>query len=304
MALSRRTARIATALAAAAVLVAVLVPALAWGALPLPVVDPTTPAARDTEPVILTGKDFPDWSARANATVKLPLTDLIGCNEAQNDRDECAHNHYEPPEVDTGGTLGEGVATDRLLGYRWDPAAKSFRQIPFQVDEMYTRYLDNSASGFAVYSGEDQHTTYAFDREGWRYTKSDPSNPCRAVPFDGQRTTPDPVKGLDDNDELAFMASDAGPQAPAGSALPAGIESSHPVSVVDPLKGTTSWVYVMRAAPTGPKAEFDAGNGYVNYQRDANADYFERSVSSYDNYGNAAKGEICDADGNVVRDAN
>src|SRR3954452_24383091 len=130
MALSRRTARIATALAAAAVLVAVLVPALAWGALPLPVVDPTTPAARDTEPVILTGKDFPDWSARANATVKLPLTDLIGCNEVQNggDRDDCAHNHYEPPEIDTGGTLGEGTPTDRLLGYRWDEKKGRWRQ--------------------------------------------------------------------------------------------------------------------------------------------------------------------------------
>src|SRR4051794_40131615 len=254
MALSRRTARIATALAAAAVLVAVLVPALAWGALPLPVVDPTTPAARDTEPVILTGKDFPDWSARANATVKLPLTDLIGCNEAQNDRDECAHNHYEPPEVDTGGTLGEGVATDRLLGYRWDPAAKSFRQIPFQVDEMYTRYLDNSASGFAVYSGEDQHTTYAFDREGFRMRKEDPANPCHALPDSPVAT--DPVKGLDDNDEHVFMASDAAGRAPAGAALPKGIEGMREVRVTDPSNpGAAKYAYVMKAGPQGPTGD-------------------------------------------------
>ena len=133
--------------------------------------------------MVLTGKDFPDWSARANATVKLPLTDLIGCNEAQNggDRDSCAHNHYEPPEVDTAGTLGEGTPTDRLLGYRWDEKKGRWRQIPFQVDEQFTRYLDNSASGFAVYSGEDKHTTYAFDREGWRFTQSDPDNPCLAA---------------------------------------------------------------------------------------------------------------------------
>ncbi len=294
-----------SAVAAAVVFVALALPALAWSALPLPVADPTTPAKRDAEPVVLTGKDFPDWSARSNVTVKLPLTDLIGCNEAQNggDRDDCAHNHYEPPEVDTQGTLGEGTPTDRLLGYRWDAKKERWRQIPFQVDEQFTRYLDNSASGFAVYSGEDKHTTYAFDREGWRFTQSDPDNPCLARPVGGEPTTPDPVKGLDDDDELAFMASDAGPQAPAGAPLPKGVEMAHPVTVLDPLTGETNYAYVMKASPKGPKPAFDASNGYVHYQRDANADLFEFSESSYDNYGNAAKGVYCDADGNIVRNA-
>ncbi len=303
MAPTSRRSRRAPALVAVTLLGLLLVPALAWGALPLPVVDPTTPAQRDTEPVVLTGKDFPDWSARSNATVKLPLTDLIGCNELQGSRDDCAHNHYEPPEVDTQGTLGEGVPTDRLLGYRWDEATHGWRQIPFQVDQMFTRYLDNSASGFAIYSGEDKHTTYAFDREGWRYTQSDPSNPCLARPVDGEATTPDPVKGLDDDDELAFMASDAGPQAPADAGLPAGIESAHPVSVLDPLTGKTSYAYVMKAAAGGPKPAYDASNGYVHYARDANADFFERSVSSYSDYGNAAKGIVCDADGHPELDS-
>lgn len=36
------------------------------------------------------------------------------------------------------------------------------------------RYLDNSASGFSVYSGNDQHTTYSFDREGYHYSASEP----------------------------------------------------------------------------------------------------------------------------------
>ena len=102
------------AVAAAVLFVALALPALAWSQLPLPVADPTTPAKRDAEPVVLTGKDFLDWSARANATVKLPLTDLIGCNEAQNggDRDSCAHNHYEPPEVDTGRHPRRGHADE------------------------------------------------------------------------------------------------------------------------------------------------------------------------------------------------
>src|SRR6266480_1299882 len=138
-------------------------------------VDYTKPAARDTEPVVLTGKDFATWSARSNVTAKAPLTDLKDC---QSFDEKCKHNNYAQPEVDSQKVAPqEGTPTDRLLGYRWDAKKKRYVQIPFQVDEVFTRYLDNSASGFSVYSGEDQHTTYAFDREGFRYTKSDPSNP-------------------------------------------------------------------------------------------------------------------------------
>ena len=56
MALPRRI------LTAGVVLAGLVIPAAAWSALPLPVVDPTTPAARDAEPVILTGQDFKDWA--------------------------------------------------------------------------------------------------------------------------------------------------------------------------------------------------------------------------------------------------
>jgi hypothetical protein len=265
-------------------------------------VDPTVPAKRDTEPVVLTGASFGEWSSNSDASVKLPLTDLIGCNEAQHNRDNCSHNDYVKPEVDTGGqTVRPGVPVDRLLGYRWDDQAGRWRQIPFQVDEVFTRYLDNSASGFAVYSGQDQHTTYAFDREGFRFTQSDPNNPCLARPPGGVQTTADPVKGLDANDELAFMHSDAGPAAPSGTPLPAGIEGSRAVAITDPLNpGVPKMVYVMLAAANGPHAQFNASNGYVHYARDPNADYFERSISSFEHYGNAARGTICDAQGHPI----
>jgi len=75
------------------------------------------------------------------------------------------------------------------------------------------------------------------------------------------------------------------------------------VTVLDPLTGERKYAYVMKASPGGPKPAFDASNGYVHYERDANADLFEFSESSYDNYGNAAKGVYCDADGNIVRNA-
>src|SRR4051794_40705781 len=269
-----------------------------------PAVDPTVPAKHDADPVILTGLDFPQWSARSNQTAKVPLTDLKDCNGSvdpsrggsPNDWLEsdpnCAHNNYATPEVDTGDALGDGTPVNQLLGYRWNDKAKKFTQIPFQVDEQFTRYLDNSASGFAVYSGEDQHTTYAYDREGFRMRKEDPSNPCHALP--DSPTAQDPVKGLDDNDELAFMASDAGPQAPAGAALPKGIDGVRAVRIDDPTNpnATPRYAYVMKASADGPKPAFDASNGYVHYTRDADADTFVYSQSSYDSYGNAPKGHF------------
>src|SRR2546421_756219 len=207
-----------------------------------PVVDPTVPAVRDGDPVVLTGSQFPGWSAPSNQTAKLPFTDLTQC---QSFDEKCQHNHYAQPEVDTGDKLGTGTPTDRLLGYRWDAKHSRFVQIPFQVDEVFTRYLSNPASGFSFYSGEDQHTTYAFDREGFRYTKSDPSNPCLARP--DSPTMKDPVAGLDDNDELAFMASDAGPQAPSDAALPKGVVDMRRVAIDDPTNPSAqpTYVYVM-----------------------------------------------------------
>jgi hypothetical protein len=301
-----RRGRRLPALAAAGALAALVVPALSGAQ----VANPTIPAKHDTEPVVLTGAQLsdPTWVAPSNFTGKLPLIDLTEC---QSFDEQCEHNHYADPELDTEATLGQGTPIDRLVGYRWDDSPKKWKQIPFQVDEQFARYLNNSASGFSVYSGEDEHTTYAYDREGdregFRYTQSDPydpSNPdaiCNAKP--ASPPAYDPVKGLDANDELAFMASDAGPQAPADAALPAGIEGAKQVVVTDPTNPSAAptYVYVMKAAANGPKPAFDADNGYVSYKRDPGAGIFAFSQSSYDGYGNAAAGPYCDDNGHVVR---
>ena len=289
-------------------------PALAPG-----VVDPTVAAARDTDPVVLTGAQFGvdgSWSVPANLTVREPAGDVIDCPSALGspvggcDPGYDPHNHYAPPTFDSATVTGDkiqGTPVDKLLGYRWDPKRKAFVQIPFQVDEVFTRYLNNSASGFAFYSGEDQHTTYAYDREGFRFTQSDgvnSSDPCVAHMKPGDHPATDPVKGLDSNDEMAFMAFNAGPQAPAGAQVPAGIEGVKTVTITDPTNpsATPTYVYVMRAGPKGPKPAFNARNGYVRYIRDANADNFAYSQSSYGSYGAAPKGYYCDASGHVVID--
>src|SRR2546423_4350390 len=297
--------------AAAAAVMLVAVPSLAQQPIPLPgsstqLPDANAPLVRASEPIVMTGQQFPGLSAPANQTAKLPLTDLVQCTKQI--QGNCPHNHYTNPEVDTGNKLGSGTPVDRLLGYRWDAKAGKFVQIPFQVDQVFTRYLDNPAPDFALYSGNDQHTTYAYDRAGWRYTDSDPNNPCKAIPFkvgnDRPKTTPDPVPGLDNNDELSFMASDAGPQAPAGTKAPSGISDVREVTINDPNdpQAAPTYVYVMAAAAHGPKPAYDASNGYVSYKRDPVSETFERSESGYGGYGNAATGPYCDASGHVVLD--
>lgn len=284
----------AVRLAAAAAALFAVTPAHAT-----PLGDLTVPAARDTDPVILKGSQLLGWSVPANQTVKLPLLDLLESGQCALDSSTCdQHNNYAEPEVDTAALQPQGtVAVDRLAGYRWDAKHERFEQIPLQVDEMFVRYLDNAASGFAFFSGQDQHLAYAFDREGFRFTKSDEDDPCLARP-DGPATTPDPIQGLDSNDEVVFMASDAGPAAPAGAELPKGMVDMQSVQVVDPYDPTTTrYVYVMQA----DAAVKHKGPSYVRYERDANADLFERSQSSYSGYGNAAKGIVCDAEGNILR---
>lgn len=295
-----RPRRLIALCAAAAALTALVVPSITPAALPvpLPTVDPTVAPIRDTEPVIMTGALFADWSAPSNTTVKLPLTDLKDC---QSFNEQCKHNNYADPEVDSQKYAPQqGTPINRLIGYRWDEKAKRFVQIPFQVDEMFTRYLDNSASGFSVYSGQDQHTSYAFDREGFRYRNNAPDNVCLARP-DGDLAV-DPVRGLDNNDEVVFMASDSGAKAPAGATLPGGIQDVREVRVTDPNNGgSATYAYVMRATEkNGARPAYDASNGYVSYRRDANADIFAYSQSKYDSYGNAARGPYCDDEGHII----
>jgi hypothetical protein len=263
------------------------VPALVRAS-PLPVVDPTVAEQRDTEAVVMHGSDFPTWAVPGNVTAKLPFTDLMCVEQVSND---CDHNHYAAPDADTGAAAGVGPDVNKITGWRWQGGR--FVEVPFQVDQVFTRYLDNSASSFAIYSGEDQHTTYQFDREGFRWTKGT----CVATPEDpAHPVATDPVKGLDTDDELAFMAADTGAQAPSTAKRPHGTTAVQEVAVVDPLTQQTTYLYVM----LGRTPAFTAANGYVHYQRDADADRFAFSQSSYSDYGNAAVGPYCDAQGNVI----
>src|SRR6266550_962053 len=78
--------------------------------------NPTVAAARDTEPVVLTGASFPSWAAPAEVTAKVPSVAGGQCEAANQgapppvgDQSQCTHNAYEQPEVATGDALGKGV---------------------------------------------------------------------------------------------------------------------------------------------------------------------------------------------------
>jgi hypothetical protein len=253
-------------------------------------VDLTVAASRATEPVVVSGSAFGEWAAPAEQSVKAPSVAGVECLEGDN---ACSHNQYEAPEAATGAALGEGTPVDRLVGYRWDQRTGGYTQIPLQVDELAVRYLSNNASGFSFYSQTDQHPTYVFDEERFRWTAEDPTDPCRAVPRDGVGTTPDPVPGLDTDDEVVFMASDAGPAAPAGTAPPPGVAALKRLSLTDPLRASgTRFVYVGRATDGDDAATpaYTAASGYVRYQPDPDSDTFLESESSYESYGNTYKG--------------
>jgi hypothetical protein len=310
-------------------LLGALIASIAPAATAAPVASPTA-QDRSVDPVLLTGASFPSWSAGPDPTFREPeyphnydTADVeesvpeelqSECYEPEKNpnpydpEDNGDHNCYQSSRLPHNPR--EGVDVHRLLGYRWNAASSSFEQIPFQVDERFTRYITNNGSGFAFYSGTDQETTFAWDREGFRYSSDESQyvpggNVCLAAPAKGSTigekgfaTTPDPVKGLDDDDELVFMWSDASAQAPVGTPLPAGIDSAYEIPVVDPSNpGATVFAYVMLAKPDGPAAAFDASNGYVHYMRDANADIHLYSQSSYGDYGAAPKGPYCTPEG-------
>ena len=313
----------------AAVVAAALVPPV------VAAVPPALPATFAASPVVLTGSQFPDWSAGPEVTARAPQVPnyygVVNTQQAQpsqlrsdcyqaspppdvngaTDPDHGDHSCYQANQLPIRTLPGRtGVPPASLRGYRWD--GRRFVQIPFQVDTKWQHYLSNNASGFAVYSGADRTTTYTFDREGFRYTTnrpfsaSDPAIVCQAQPAGGVVTTPDPNPGLIDTDEMAFMARDAGTAAPSGAPLPGGITAAKQVAVTDPGTGTTRYVYVMESAGSGargwavPMAYTAANSPYVRYGRDPNADVFVYSQSSYSDYGNAPKGPVCTPDGQPV----
>jgi hypothetical protein len=209
--------------------------------------------AREVEPIVLTGSSIPDWS-------RLPATTVCAAYPSGTTGGRDAHNGTQvvPPDARVGAPV------DEIVAYRWTGLA--FVEIPVQVDQRFNYCLSNPPSGFSFYSGTDKELTYAWDSENWKKTDGE----CSAAYPPGVQPTADPVATLDDDDEIVFMASDAGLQAPLGVIAPAGTSEGHAIAIVDPLDlANLKYVYLYRK-PGG--SSFNASNGYVSYERDADAD--------------------------------
>lgn len=146
------------------------------------------------------------------------------------------------PVVLTGGVLPtlRGAGVTALLGFR--ATATGWTQIPIQIDERAVLDLGR------VYHGAP--------------------NGVRVTGYTSSATwaNADPVAGFDADDELAFMARDAGPIATTGAA-PTGAAAGSGVAVriTDPLvSGSASYVYLFRRA-AGSTLAPGAGKQYVRY---------------------------------------
>ena len=280
--------RIAIAGITAAVAATTLAPSAAGGAQGL-----VTESARQAAPVVVEGKQLPAWSRLAAEGTPKPYPSGAG-QTGDGVRD--AHNGtiVVPPDP-----RGSGAPVEQIAAYRWD--GTRFVEVPVQVDERFPYFLANGNSDFSTYSGTDEELTYAWDVEAWNRT----AGTCFAEhPAGTPVRTPDPVAGLDDDDEIVFMASDAGAKAPATATGPAGTAATRQeIAVVDPLDPTaTSYVYLFRQ-PKG--SSFTASKGYVKFERNANADEYidknsfaaddpEKLGTSNTGYGANLSGTVCD----------
>lgn len=263
-------------------------------------------AAREVEAVVITGAQLPDWSAPSavgspypypsGATITGQLFDPTPVPGQVRDAHNGVFIHpagWTPGDQPTQG----GVPVDEIAAYAY--SNNSWREIPVQVDEMYPYFLANNRSDFSVYSGTDEELSYAWDLERWK--PNDSADGCSAVPPVG---TPDPIAGLDNDDELVFMAKDAGSMAPAGALppdVPAG-SAGQLINVADPLNPASTRVVYLYQKPGG--SSFRAQQHYVRYTRDLNADQWidrsffadndpEKLGSSNTGYGANLSGTVC-----------
>ncbi len=269
--------------------------------------------AREAAPVVLTGAQLPGWSVPAAHGVGYPypsgaatsgaVLDAFGPGQVRD-----AHNGEILYPVPGSPGSRSAVPVEGIAAYRYDAAA-GFVEIPVQVDERMPYFLANANSDFSTYSGTDPELSYVWDngddahgwgQESWMMV----DGPCERRYPPGVGPVPDPVRGLDADDEVVFMASDAGTLY-TGLDFPADWQAVQMLRVHDPLRPDAErFVYVV-LKPGG--SSFNADSGYVDYQRAADADQWidrrlfrdddpEKLGSSNTGYGANLEGTVCVAD--------
>ncbi len=155
------------------------------------------------------------------------------------------------PVVLTGANLPTLVnnALARIVGFKWN--GSTWRQVPIQIDE---RAMVNFGK---IYNDPSA-----------QFYGSKPGNVTQLVYTSASTWTgSDPVSAFDANDELAFMARDAGSLA-SGGTTPTGVISTSGVAVhvTDPLApGHAGYLYLFRT-PAGSTLVPGANKSYLTYK--------------------------------------
>ncbi len=239
---------------------------------------PSTEVDRTVEPIILQGAVLSTWSRTPAEGLGNPYPSGSNQPPAQEEvRD--AHNGQLLVAPDPSGELGK--RPERIAAFSWN--GSSFEEIPVQVDQRFPYFLANSRSSFGFYSGTDEELTYQWDEETWKKTAGDcyagyPTEDGTMYPnAPSENRSVDPVRRLDDDDEIVFMADDAGQQAAFDAVPPAGASRERQeVRLTDPLTGDQRFVYLFLQ---DGGSSFDESNGYVDFERHATADaWLDRST--------------------------
>jgi hypothetical protein len=308
------------------------------GAAPGQAANPEMSPARKAAPVILTGAQLGAWSqlpatgvaaAYPSGVGQATPNPLPGTPQTFGDFYRSAHNGALSTPPADGRT---GIDPNRLAAYSWT-AAGGWREVPVQVDQKFPYFLANGHSTFSFYSGTDEELTYAWAPDGhstgeeaWKKVFGDctaryataaenaalppigtyaSANKERDESLDTLGYTgamQDPVATLDDDDEVVFMARDAGEAAPQNTPPPPGTEAAQSVQVLDPLDPSVTRVVYLFQKTGG--SSFNAANGYVQMRRAADADAFmdrdsfvdssnEKLGSSNVGYGPNIPGTVC-----------
>jgi len=144
-----------------------------------------------------------------------------------------------------------GVEPGKVVAFAW--RSSRWAQVPVQVDER--KQVDLRAAYPATMDCGGNPLCYQPTSTGPQLRYADA----------GTLIGPDPNARVDADDEVALMARDTGPRAPAGTPIPAGVVTGlrQELAVTDPLNGARAYVYLFRSRGALSPG---AGKAYVNYR--------------------------------------
>lgn len=145
-----------------------------------------------------------------------------------------------------------GAQPAQLVGFRF--AVGAWTQIPVQVDERAIVAIGSAYRGINSAACTQPSWCQNLDNAVVKLYYTDPGTYIGA----------DPDPAFDSNDELVFMARDAGDEAATGAAAPAGVQSGSGVKITISEPGASRNAYVYLYRQNGTLAQ-GAGQSYVNY---------------------------------------